>query len=77
MNLNRAFVETSGSEGLKTGLEALLSGILQFKLIIHNFMYVKNHNFGSPGLKEAHVPKAVGSNPGTVCWMEKFHIYLL
>ena len=27
--------------------------------------------------EDTHVPKVVGSNPGTVYWMDIFHIYLL
>ena len=27
--------------------------------------------------EEDHVPKVMGSNPGTVNWMNIFHIYLL
>ena len=35
---------------------------------------------GAPGqwlLEETHVLKVASSNPGTVCWMDIFHIYLL
>ena len=31
----------------------------------------------SSGYGETHVPKVVGSNPGTKYWMDIFHTYLL
>ena len=50
-------------------------GVLIFS--VRNIDLIKLLLGGSPGLVVIHVPKVVSLNPGTIYWIDIFHVYLL